>query len=563
MKLLFVYFQRDESSRAEYERIAACAPESMTVKPFGLRCPRLRWDDLDLYWRTGERALMETYEALQEAATDCDVMLHYNGWSLHPEFIKQLPTFNVYSFVDDPESSQKQSRYVAPSFDAVMYGNIASGPQYASWGCRRIAHLPIFIDPASVPAQEEAKASLSRERDNDIVLCCGMTHWRKSRLAGLMAAFPSARVHGNGWEGGWISDEQQRDLYRRSRIGWNIHNSTGPINRRMFMLAGWGVMQICDNKTGLGRLYELGREAAGFDTIPEAIELTRYYLDHEEERSAMARNAFGRFWRDYHPRPIWQGIGKQLETWLKEDNRTRQEANSVPELRLPVRHGAAKISGAVRRVIHNRLRRNMHSVTKALQQIRYGRTLLELDESVFLGKPREYRAGSRLRSAKLQAANLKNGNASDKHHLTALHWAMTALIGDESSILMTGYGGRELADLAGSDQSRTIETTEQLPAPGTTDAQYDLIICSHVNCDLQQLADQLKTLESLAPRWIMCLRQLEPSGGATCDLLYATLADLPASVHLYFLPDPHVPWLEPVDGPAPVNPLIADCRVHS
>ena len=119
-----------------------------------------------------------------------------------------------------------------------------------------------------------------------------------------------------------------------------------------------------------------------------------------------------------------------------------------------------------------------------------------------------------------------------------------------------------MADLAGSDQSRTIDASEELPAFGTTDAQYDLIICSHVNCDLKQLAVQFKTLKSLAPRWIMCLRQLEPAGETTCDDLHTALADPATLVHFYFLPDPHVPWLEPVDGPAPVNPLIAECRVH-
>lgn len=563
MKLLFVYFQRDESSRAEYERIGACAPEGMVVKPFALKCPRLRWDDLDLYWRTGEPGLMSVYESLHEAAVGCDVLLHYNGWSLHPEFIKQLPTFNVYCFFDDPESSRKQSRFVAPSFDAVMYGNIASAAQYASWGCRRIAHLPVFIDPASVPSQEEATAILSHERDSDIVLCCGMTHWRKRRLAGLMKAFPSARVHGNGWEGGWISDEQQRDLYQRSRIGWNIHNSTGPINRRLFMLPAWGVMQICDNKTGLGQLYELGKEAAGFDTIPEAIELTRHYLEHGEERSEMAENAFARFWRDYHPRQIWQNIDKQLETWLKETTHRSSKTGSVPELRLPVLNGVAKISGAVRRGLQSRIRRRIQSAAKTLQQIRYGRALDELDESVFLGKPCEYRTGSRPRSAKLVVANLKNGDATDEHHLAAVYWAMMALIGDASSILMAGPGGGALEDLAGADPSRHIDTCEGLPAPGTTDVKYDLIICSLLDGDLKQLADHLKTLQSLSHRWIICLRQLDPSGGITSDDLYAALAEHASSVHFYFLPDPHVPWLEPVDGPAPVNPLIAECRVRS
>lgn len=577
MKILFVYFGRDAGICAEYERIAACAPEGVLVKPFALKCPRLRWDDLDRYWRTAEPGLMSAYESLHEAAVGCDVLLHNNGWSLHPEFIKQLPTYNVFCFVDDPESSLKQSRFIGPTFDAVMYGNIASKTQYDSWDCRRIAFMPIFIDPASVPPSDQAESILTAPRDVDIVLCCGMTRWRKRRLAGLIDAFPDARVFGRGWGAGWISEEEKFDLYRRAKIGWNIHNSTGPINQRMFMLAGWGIMQICDNKTGLGQLYDLDREAAGFDTIPEAIELTKHYLENDEERKHIARAAFSRFHREYHPRQVWARIGRQLQTWLNETNAQKTSTKVPVTLQLPRNHVVTVPIRAVRRAAAHWLAKQHQSVETSIQRFRFEKAVADLDESICLGHVTEYRPGRRPRSAKLHAPNIQIGREADAPHIETLCWALTTLIGPASSILVTGRHAPRLAELAAVDPGRKIDIRADIVAPhaeeipdGTdrSPPPYDLLLCTETSRDPQMFRGHLRTYGIFASRWILCLRQLETDPVAHesstvqpigCDALLQLLTNECATVHAYFLPDPHVPWLEPVDGPAHVSPLIVAC----
>ena len=65
-------------------------------------------------------------------AAGYDVLLLYGGYNLHPDFLRYLPTYNVFYGYDDPESSDKSSRYLAPAFDAVFYGNVASRFQYGS-----------------------------------------------------------------------------------------------------------------------------------------------------------------------------------------------------------------------------------------------------------------------------------------------------------------------------------------------------------------------------------------------------------------------------------------------
>src|SRR5262245_17127028 len=64
---------------------------------------RLDWPRIEERWRRGDRQLLGLYERLARRAEECDVFLNYNGTSLHPDFVRLLPTTNVYACWDDPE----------------------------------------------------------------------------------------------------------------------------------------------------------------------------------------------------------------------------------------------------------------------------------------------------------------------------------------------------------------------------------------------------------------------------------------------------------------------------
>ena len=94
-------------------------------------------------------------------------------------------------------------------------------------------------------------------------------------------------------------------LYRRARIGWNLHNSIGPVNSRTMMLPAFGVMQICDCRDNLGKVFRLGEEAIGFETMDECVDATRYYLAHEDERRGIAIAGWQRVLADYTEEKWW------------------------------------------------------------------------------------------------------------------------------------------------------------------------------------------------------------------------------------------------------------------
>ena len=84
-----------------------------------------------------------------------------------------------------------------------------------------------------------------------------------------------------------------------TQLGINIHNSTGPVNLRTFYLPANGVLQLCDNKSNLGKIFELDKEVIGFDSIEECIEKCHYYLHHKEEQRIIALSGWKRVLKDY------------------------------------------------------------------------------------------------------------------------------------------------------------------------------------------------------------------------------------------------------------------------
>jgi spore maturation protein CgeB len=296
----------------------------LTLNPPG---NNLIWSEMDALWRRGDKELLTMYEGLARKAEGYDVFVNFNGVNVHPEFVLQLPTFNAYSCFDDPESSDNLSRPVAWAYDLSLVGNIAAVDAYRSWGVKEARFWPLGFraddyDPALTHAQ-----ILSGERDVDVALTCEReTPWRRARVDNFAAAFPQGAYYGKGWPNGFLPEERRVSLYQRTKIGINIHNSTGPINFRTYILPANGVMQVCDNKSHLGQVFALGKEVAGFDTIEEAIDLCRYYLTHADERRQVAAAGWERTLRDYNEVAIFKLMIKYVEQLRGPVQKSREDA---------------------------------------------------------------------------------------------------------------------------------------------------------------------------------------------------------------------------------------------
>lgn len=92
--------------------------------------------------------------------------------------------------------------------------------------------------------------------------------------------------HGNAW-----ALEMYNILYN-SKIVLNNHIGMAENyanNMRLYEATGVGAFLLTDYKDNLYTLFEPGKEVVAYTSAEECVELINYYLEHEEERKAIAR----------------------------------------------------------------------------------------------------------------------------------------------------------------------------------------------------------------------------------------------------------------------------------
>lgn len=304
------HVDQGEVMRSMFERLRLAGididGETATLDAPG---PALHWKDLDARWRRGDPALMRRYERLARRCEGFDAVVNGAGINLHPDFVRQLPAVRIYACFDDPESSAVLSRPVAHAYDLCLVGNIAEVETYRSWGAKRAEWWPLGFRANDYDPTLTRERILHEAREVDVALLCERwSNWRRERLDRFATAFPQGVYRGTNWPLGWLPERERVPLYQRTRIGPNFHNSSGPINIRTFALPANGVMQICDNRSHLGRIFELGREVIGVDSAEEAVEACRYYLAHEDERRRIAAAGWERSLRDYNEVAVFRRL---------------------------------------------------------------------------------------------------------------------------------------------------------------------------------------------------------------------------------------------------------------
>ena len=182
-----------------------------------------------------------------------------------------------------------------------MVGNIAEVDNYGKWGVKKARYWPLGFRQDDYDPLLTKNDILNGERKNDITLLCErLTGYRADCLNKFISAFPDGAYYGRGWPKGFLPESERIKVYTQTKIGINFQNSTGPINFRTFVLPANGVLQICDNKANLDKIFCVGKEVIGFDTVEEAIELCRYYPENDEERRKIAVAGWERAGRDYN-----------------------------------------------------------------------------------------------------------------------------------------------------------------------------------------------------------------------------------------------------------------------
>lgn len=295
---------------------------SIEIKSFvtGLNYPgrRIPWSELDRRWKRGDKELMNLYQEVAIQSEGFDVMINFGGMNLHPEFIQNLPIITVWYFFDDPEASNDFSKYMAVGHDLCAVANIAELDTYKSWGAKNVFWAPAGFRHDDYDPNKTREVLFSQKRDIDITLLCErLTHYRRAKVDKFARTFPQGIYRGKGWAMGFLPENERVPILQRTKIGINIHNSTGPINHRTFSLPANGILQICDNKSHLGKIFKLKEEVVGYDTIEEAIELTRYYLFHSDKQIEIAMKGYEKTIKNYNEQACFKIIIDEVNNYKR------------------------------------------------------------------------------------------------------------------------------------------------------------------------------------------------------------------------------------------------------
>ncbi len=287
--------------------------------PIRIKGMRLPWFEMDYLWKNNNKQLLFFYEDLAKVSEGYDALINFGGINIHPDFLQQLRCITILWFNDDPESSEYYSRPIANYYDLCLVGNIAEVSTYKNWGVKRVFWQPLGFWDDDYDSKKSVEMISKQERDISIILMCErLTQFRKKNVDRFSKAFPSGLYYGNGWPNGFLPESMRIPYLQRTKIGINIHNTTGPINYRTYYLPANGVLQICDNKKYLNSIFELGKEVIGYDNINDAIELTKYYLNHDLERQEIAMAGFKRAIDDYNEVAVFSRIIKHINNHVDE-----------------------------------------------------------------------------------------------------------------------------------------------------------------------------------------------------------------------------------------------------
>lgn len=199
---------------------------------------------------------------------------------------------------------------LAPHFDAVF--TIQRGEfhdRLREAGVRNAAYLPCAANPA-VHRQLELTPE-ERQRFGSNVAFVGAGYYNRQVLFAQLP-LKDFKIWGNDWpknapaakyiqeHGRRVTSAEAAAIYCASRINLNLHSSpqhsgVNPhgdfVNPRTFEIASCGAFQLVDRRSELPELFEPGSEIVVFDDPQEIPALIEYYLEHPDERKAVAERS--------------------------------------------------------------------------------------------------------------------------------------------------------------------------------------------------------------------------------------------------------------------------------
>lgn len=296
---------------------------------------------VDRLYRERNKNYMRMIGDFVDRFRDFDVIVMSTYNFMHAEVLANelRKPIKILGFIDDPYSTYLRGIPYLWAFDGAFY----ISPSYderslfrealESWGCQTHTWWPLVPFRFDRPNMTECFFS---ERDLDVMYVGNPSGTKVDRLIRLKKHFGERlEVYGRWPFRGYfgmvrgllgkpvyphrvasLATAERTQLYWRTKIGFNMHVSDRPTetgNMRMYEVPAHGAMLLCDKaaRDAHAQIFAPDKEAVYYDSPEDAIEKAEYYVSHDDERLAIARAGYERYWKDYE----WESNMKRFLDW--------------------------------------------------------------------------------------------------------------------------------------------------------------------------------------------------------------------------------------------------------
>jgi spore maturation protein CgeB len=293
------------------------------------------------YGKTGmNRRLLEVVKAEKPALMFTELFTD----EIEPRTVntisKDTETITLNWFTDDHWRFDGFSRHWASRFNWVVTTTASALPKYATlghqnvlksqWACNQFLYrkldLPPIYDVTFVGQPHGDRPQIIQAiRDSGIGVQVWGTGWESGRLSqdGMIRVFNQSRINLNlsnastgavrmpAYKAAYHTVSQSLNVLPyvpevkktlKSWLGMNSERAAAPANMsysqqikgRNFEVPGCGGMLLTGRADNLEDYYEVGQEVACYENTADLIDKIKYYLQHEDERVALAEAGYRR-----------------------------------------------------------------------------------------------------------------------------------------------------------------------------------------------------------------------------------------------------------------------------
>lgn len=268
-----------------------------------------------------------TDDVITIAATERpDIMLVLEGMQMPAEKVRAVREQGVRTavwFTDDPYYTDITAG-LAVHYEHVFTLERNCISFYIEKGCSNVHYLPLGAFPVSY----HPRNPLYPIRGD--ICFIGTAYWNRVNLFDkLIPMLAHRRLHISGmwWDrlseyeqwkglielGKWMEPDQTSERYSANKIVINTHRAPNDNtynqnsaqitavspNPRTFEIAASAALQIVDPRDDLAQFYVPGYEIITYDSPEDLASKADYYLEHEEERQAIALRGLYRTLKDH------------------------------------------------------------------------------------------------------------------------------------------------------------------------------------------------------------------------------------------------------------------------